>query len=219
MKSFFNYDSPFFQFLNRVADLIIVNVLFLVCCVPLITVGASLAGLTKVTQNIALNAEGGVVKTFFRAFRDDFKQATAVWLVMAAFLAALFCDRILVDGYLTGGPAAALRGLLLALALACLAVACYLYPLLVRYDNTLKQHILNAILLAVSKLPRTALMTAAGALPFVLCYFAPAAFLKSLAFWAIIGCGFISCIQSYLMSPVLAQLENRDPHAAEETES
>ena len=40
MKSFFNYDSPFFQFLNRVADLIIVNVLFLVCCVPLITVGA-----------------------------------------------------------------------------------------------------------------------------------------------------------------------------------
>ena len=207
MKSFFNYDSPFFQFLCRVADLIIVNVLFLVCCVPVVTAGASLAAMTKVSQNIALDAPSGVVRTFFRAFRDNFRQATLAWLAIAVFVLSLVCDRLLIDAYLTGAPASALRALLAALALGCMALACYLFPLMVRYDNSLRQHVVNALVLAVSKLPRTVLMTALGSLPFALCYFSVVTFLKTLSFWVIIGCGTVSCLHSLLMAPVLAQLE------------
>ena len=216
MKSFLNYDGPFFQFLCRVADMIIVNVLFLVCSLPVVTIGASLAAMTKVSQNAALDAPAGVVETFFRAFRDDFKQATAAWLIILVFSASLVCDRLLIDAYLTGGLASVLRAVTVALAAGCLAVSCYLFPLMVRYDNTLRQHAVNALVLAVTKLPRTLGMTALGSIPFVMCYFSVVTFLKSLSFWVIIGCGVISFFQSLLMAPVLAQLENRDMDKKEE---
>ena len=116
----------------------------------------------------------------------------------------------------TGGIASALRALAAVLAAGCLALACWLFPLMVRYDNTLRQHAVNALVLAVTKLPRTLLMTALGSIPFVMCFFSVVTFLKSLSFWVIIGCGVISCLQSLLMAPVLAQLENRDMDKKEE---
>ena len=210
MKSFLNFDSPFFQFLCRVADLIIVNVLFLVCCVPVVTAGASLAAMTRVCQDIVLDASSGVVKSFFRAFRANFKQATAAWLIMLVFVVSLVCDRLLIDAFLTGGIASILRALVAVLAVGCLALACWLFPLMVRYDNTLRQHTVNALILAVTKLPRTLLMTALAAIPFALCYFSVVTFLKTLSFWVIIGCGVICLLNSLLMAPVLAQLEGRD---------
>ncbi len=210
MKSLLNYDSPFFQFLCRVADMVIVNVLFLVCCVPVVTAGASLAAMTRVSQEMALDIGSGVVRTFFRAFRANFKQATAAWLVILLICVSLFCDRLLIGAYLTGGPATVLRALTVVLALGSMAICCYLFPLMVRYENTLKQHTINAVILAVTKLPRTLVMTALGSIPFVLCWFSVVTFLKSLSFWIIIGCGVISCLHSLLMAPVLAQLEGRD---------
>ncbi len=218
MKSFLNFDSPFFQFLCRVADLIIVNVLFLVCCVPVVTAGASLAAMTRVCQDIVLDASSGVVKSFFRAFRSNFKQATAAWLVMLVFVVSLVCDRLLIDAFLAGGLASALRALAAVLAVGCLALACWLFPLLVRYDNTLRQHTVNALILAVTKLPRTLLMTALAAIPFALCYFSVVTFLKTLSFWVIIGCGVICLLNSLLMAPVLAQLEGRDKEDKDEEE-
>ena len=218
MKSFLNFDSPFFQFLCRVADLIIVNVLFLVCCVPVVTAGASLAAMTRVCQDIVLDASSGVVKSFFRAFRSNFKQATAAWLVMLMFVASLVCDRLLIDAFLAGAMATILRALAAVLAVGCLALAGWLFPLVVRYDNTLRQHTVNALILAVTKLPRTLLMTALAAIPFALCYFSVVTFLKTLSFWVIIGCGVICLLNSLLMAPVLAQLEGRDKEKAEEEE-
>ena len=81
MKNLFNLDNPFVQFLSRVGDLIIVNTLFLLCCVPVVTVGASAAALHKVSQAIILDEDNGTIKTFFRGFRENFRQATALWLM------------------------------------------------------------------------------------------------------------------------------------------
>ncbi len=204
-------ESPIFQFLSRVADMMIVNVLFIVCCLPVVTVGASLAGLTKVTQNISLGKAPSVIKTFFRAFRGNFKQATITWLALALIAASLVCDLLLIDTFLPGTTVAAvLRGLVLVVALACLAVASYLFPLIVRYDNGLKQHLQNAMILTIYKLPRTIAMVALNAVPFVLLWLSVISFLKSLAFWFVIGFGVISYLDNALLSSVLAQLEKRD---------
>ena len=64
MRNLFNLDNPFVQFLARVGDLIIVNVLFLLCCLPVVTAGASVAAMHKVTQAMALDEDNGIVKTF-----------------------------------------------------------------------------------------------------------------------------------------------------------
>ena len=47
---FFNYDSPIMQFLTRLTDLFILNFLFLICSIPIITIGASATALYSVTH-------------------------------------------------------------------------------------------------------------------------------------------------------------------------
>ena len=216
MRKILGPDSPLFQFLSRVGELIIVNFFFLVCSVPVITVGASLAAMNKVAQNYALGLGPGVTRTFFRAFRDNFKQATVVWLAMAVIAAALAADLLLVNAYLAGTTLFLLRCLVLLLAIVLLAVCSYLFPLLVRYDNTLRQHIQNALLLAIVKLPRTLAVTVLNALPFVLLYLSPFRFLQTLSFWAIIGCAVFSYLDAILLAPVLRELEkDREPREGE----
>ena len=99
MKDLFNIESPFMQLLTRVGDLIIVNVLYLLCCVPIVTIGAATAALHKVGQAIVYDTDNGIAKTFFRAFRDNFKQATALWLMMVVFAAAMGCNYLLISGF------------------------------------------------------------------------------------------------------------------------
>lgn len=214
MKSLFNFDNPFIQLLSRLGDLMIVNVLFWVCSLPVVTAGASLCGLVKVVQAITLGDEPVVTRTFFRAFRQNFRQATIVWLALVFIAACLAGDLMLANLYLTGWALTAARALVAIPALAVLAAACYLFPLLVRYENTLKEHCRNALLLAIGKLPRTVALAALNAAPFVLAWAAPVTFLKSLAVWLIVGFAGLSYLGCMLLRPVLAQLEGRSAKSA-----
>ena len=209
MKSLFNFDNPFIQLLCRVGDLMIVNVLFWVCCLPVVTAGASLCGLVKVIQAVTLGDEPEVVRTFFRAFRENFRQATIAWLALLVVAACLAGDLMLARLYLTGGALTAARAAVAVIALAVLAAACYLFPLMVRYENTLREHCRNALILAVGKLPRTVALAALNAAPFALAWAAPVTFLKSLAVWLIVGFAGLSYLGCMLLRPVLAQLEGR----------
>ena len=66
MKNLLDLEGPLFQYLSRVGDLIILNALFLLCCIPVVTVGASTAALNKMTQDLVHETEGGVLKGFSR---------------------------------------------------------------------------------------------------------------------------------------------------------
>ena len=169
MKELFNIDNPFMQLLTRVGDMIILNVLFLLCCVPVVTIGASTAALQKVAQDIAHDTDSGTVKTFFRAFRDNFKQATVVWLFVLLVIAGLFCDYLLIITFFSGSEAVKWMLILLAvLAVIVSCIAAYLIPMLVRYDNKLRNHVNNAVILAVIKLPRTLGLLALNFLPLII---------------------------------------------------
>lgn len=211
MKRLFALDGPFFHFLSRMCDLLIVNVLFLLCCVPVVTVGASLAGMTKVTQNIVRDTSDGTVKTFFKAFKENFRQATVLWVLLALFFCSAVCDLVLIDTYLTGTAAQAMRLILGIFAILVVAVACYMLPLLVRYQNTIWAHCRNALLLTVLKLPRTVCIAALTLFPFLLAYFSPLSFLRSVLIWSVIGFSLLSLGCSKLLQPVMDALEkNQD---------
>ena len=149
MRDFFNIESPFMQLLTRVGDLIIVNALYLVCCVPIVTIGAATAALHKVAQAIVYDTDNGIFKTFFRAFRENFKQATALWLMMLFFAAAMGCNYMLISGFVAGTPATVLKGALVVAIGLVLVMAAYMFPLMVRYTNTLRELATNALILAV----------------------------------------------------------------------
>lgn len=210
MRNLFNPDNPFMRFLSRVGEMIMVNFFFLICSVPIVTCGASLAALHKVTQNIALDGDKGVVKTFFLAFRDNFKQATVVWLLVLLFFAGMVCNWLLMTAYTTGVALFVCKCIVGVLSVLVLSLCAYIFPLIARYENTLKEHFVNAGVLMIVKLPRTLAMVLLNALPAIIAYFSLPLFFKMLIFWLLLGFAFASYIASTLLTPVFRELENPD---------
>lgn len=207
MKNLLNPDGFFFQFLTKVGDLIIVNFLFLICCVPVVTIGASIAALNKITQEIVYDTETAIFKGFSRAFRENFKQATLCWLAIAVICVSFYCDFLLIATFLEGTAATAMNTFILVLGILVLCAACYLFPLLVRYQNTVKQHLSNSLILMVVKLPRTIAMAALNLLPVILFLLNVKVFAQTLIFWLFIGFAFVSYLCGILLKPVFTELE------------
>lgn len=65
MSSFFNMDSPVMRFLSRLCDLMILNILCLICCIPIVTIGASITALYSVTLKMVKGEDSYIAKGFF----------------------------------------------------------------------------------------------------------------------------------------------------------
>ena len=208
MKNLFHYDNPLVQLLTAVADVILTNLLCILCCLPVVTAGASIAATYKVMLNLSQDTGGGIWNTFFTAFRENFKQATAVWLVTVLVTASLVCDYLLVQLYFQGSLHTALLIVVAVLAFLVMAVLAYLYPLIIRYQNTLREHLHNAMILCIYKFPKTILMVVLHALPFALALLLPTAFLYTLLFWVLMGFAVIPLADVILLKPVFKELED-----------
>ena len=207
MHNLFHYENPFIQFLVRVGDLMILNLLFILCSLPVVTLGASLTALHRVTQNMLFEQEEPLLKAFFRAFRQNFKQSTLVWLVELVVIVSLVCDVLLVMAYFNGGLAKAMYILVAVLAILVAGVFSYLMPLIARYENGMRQQVNNAVVLAIIKLPKTLLLMLLNLLPVILLLISVPVFVQTLIFWVIIGFAFVSFLTSSILKPVFQQLE------------
>ena len=207
MHNLFHYENPFIQFLVRVGDLMILNLLFILCSLPVVTLGASLTALHRVTPNMLFEQEEPLLKAFFRAFRQNFKQSTLAWLVELVVIVSLVCDVLLVMAYFNGGLAKAMYILVAVLAILVAGVFSYLMPLIARYENGTRQQVNNAVVLAIIKLPKTLLLMLLNLLPVILLLISVPVFVQTLIFWVIIGFAFVSFLTSSILKPVFQQLE------------
>ena len=207
MHNLFHYENPFIQFLVRVGDLMILNALFILCSLPVVTLGASLTALHRVTQNMLFEQEEPLIKSFFRAFRQNFKQSTLVWLAELVIIVSLACDVLLVMAYFDGGLAKAMYILVAVLAILVAGVFSYLMPLIARYENGMRQQVNNAVVLAIIKLPKTIILVLMNLLPVILLLISVPVFVQTLIFWVIIGFAFVSFLTSSILKPVFQELE------------
>lgn len=208
MKNIFNLESPLMQMLTRAGDMILLNVLFLLCCIPVITAGASIAAMHKMMQEIVYDVDSSTVKGFFRAFKANFKQATIVWLIVLLVIVSLGCDALLIITFFSGSESVKwMLGLLAVLAVLVCCVVAYMIPLIVRYENTLRQHLSNAAVLAIIKLPRTIGLVLLNLMPLILLSLSLNAFIQTLIFWFVIGFSFTTYMEVTLLKPVFNELE------------
>ena len=170
MGRLFDLDSPVMRFLNRVADLIILNILMIICCIPIITVGAACTAMHYVLLKMVRDEEGYLIRGFFKSFVQNFKQATLIWIFMLLALVVFVGDWLI---FRTSGdrfPKALVIGVT-AIGIIVLMVAMYVFPLLARFDNSIRNTVRNAALLAIGNLPKTLLMIVIYAGPLVIAYF------------------------------------------------
>lgn len=169
-------DSPLMRVLNRVGDLLILNILMIICCIPVITIGAAYTGMHYVLLKMVRDREGYLVRGFFKSFVQNFKQATLIWILMLLVIAVYVGD-ILIFNYSGMEFPKAVVVAVLAVAIILLMMAVYVFPLQSRFENTIRNTLRNALILAFANLPKTLLMMVLYALPLVICYFSTYAML------------------------------------------
>ncbi len=162
----FSYESRFSQWMLRISYACCLNVLWFICSLPIITIGASTSALYYISLKIVRGEEGHVFSSFFRSFKENFRQATVIWLIM------LFTGAFLgVDGYIayhlrasSSGAAAVFWTLVLALligaAVVYTIVLLYVFPLVGTVSNTTPAMLKNAFLIGTHYLFATILVFA-----------------------------------------------------------
>lgn len=164
----FNLDSPFMQFLTLVGNLMIVNLLTIFLCLPILTAGDAITAMYYVTIKMVRGDDPYIIKSYFKSFKENFRQATVIWLIMllVAFILATDC-RIVFTG-MAGTFATAIKVILGVVIIFAVITCVYIFPVLSRFENTVKYTIKNSFLMSILNLPRTVLIVVIHLLPAVL---------------------------------------------------
>lgn len=182
----FKLDNPIVQFFNKIADIIFLNLLALVCSIPIITIGASWTATYYVTVKMVRGEESYIWKDFFKSFKQNFLQATAIWLINIAVIAVLLADMyIMANGLIKQAPKFLYVAALFTV-IVVLIVMVYVYPVLSHFANTIGKTIKNALLLAVANLPYTVLFVVLTFGPLAI-MFVPSIGLRVLPIYILIG--------------------------------
>lgn len=202
MGKFFDMDSPFIRVLNRLADLMIMNFLMIICCIPIITVGAAYTAMHYVFLKIVRDEEGYLIRGFFKSFKANFKQATLIWLMMLLVVAVYVGDCVIFNYSGMEFPKALMIAVVVV-AILFLMMAVYVFPLQARFENSIKNTLKNALILAFVNLPKTILMMVCYAIPLVIGYFSDYA----LIFVIMFGISAPAYVATCLYSGIFKKLE------------
>lgn len=187
MSRFFNPDSPIMSFLSDALDFIVLNLIAVVCAVPVVTAGASFSALAGVMTAYTLEQSPIRVKDFFVRFRAVFLRATVSWLILLVLAALFFMNLRIAENMPSTLRLITISGLLFfALCLSLASVM--LFPMLsFTEEKRLPALWKNAFLLGIAKLPRTLPMAVIQAIPLILALLAPNAFVMLSPIWIIFG--------------------------------
>ena len=160
MGKIFSLDSPFVQFMNKVADIMWLNILFIICCIPVITIGASLTAMYYVTLKMVRNEESYITKGFFKSFKQNFVQATVIWIIALAAGGLLVFDYYVMSGKLGISPGegtvtTVMQVMLIAVLIFYVFTFTFVFPLLSKFDNTTRNTLKNAFLMSIRHFPVT----------------------------------------------------------------
>lgn len=205
MKLNLSNDSPIGRFIGRVLELVGLNLIWMVCSLPVVTAGAATCAL-HFALSPRRDADEGVFRRFFRSFRRNFKQATLLWLpVLALGLLVLLCLRLVSFWQ---GPAR-LAGIIFFCfpALLLLMIAGYGFPLVARFEIPTKALVEDALLLALAHFPRTLAVVGLTLLPVAMVLFFPPAVLCVVFVWVPVGFALTALCIERILEPVFAPFQ------------
>lgn len=208
MFSFLSPDSKFMLAMERIFDLLLLNFLFLITSLPVFTIGASATALYTVCFRFDTEREGIALKSYFQAFRENFRQSTLLWLVILFFAVTSFVNVMIFRGMV---------GMLYWLYLPCsvllvidLLMGSCLFPLLSQFSNDSRTALKNAFFLSVGYLPRFLIVALIHVFPILLLLLNPYLFFQTGILWITIYFSAAAYLNSLILRKVFA------PYRAEE---
>ena len=180
-------DNGVTRFLGKVADFMFLNLLWIVCSIPIITIGVSTTAMYSVMLKLVKNEEGYIVKGFFMLLR---MMSPSIRTVMQVFL--IFMTILLIS------------------------MGIYGFALQARYENRIKNTLKNALILTVAKMPYTLLMLVITVVPVVVTFLTVRTLMLGFLVWLLLGVSLIVWLNSLLLRRVFLVFEDIEtPEKAE----
>ena len=241
MSKLFDLDSPLMRILNKVADLMILNVATLLFCVPglfsgyvalqiytteslvnlpavlmfivlSIPMGSALTGMHFVLLKMVRGDEAYIVKDFWKSFKLNFKQASVIWLIFEAAGFLLIADYKIYMGSDTFPKVMLIMTGVVAVIVFIIYI--YVFPVLSRFSNTIANTIKNSFLMSILGLPRTLGMMVITGVAFMLPVMVPTLIYRIFPIYILFGLSLPGFLCALLYSPLFKRFE---PEVKEES--
>lgn len=203
MGNIFNSDSGFSKFMNRVADLFILNILWIFCSIPIITIGATTTALYSVNLKFIDNEEENLIKTFFKSFKENFKKSTIIWLIILSLSIILGVNLVF---WLKCGLSLsyfALPFIFFSLFIFLLVIP-YIFIILTKTKCSILNIFKYCFIISLKNLPYSVLIVLFGASVLFATFYFPIVFL----FMLLLGVA----LHSYMISRIFLIVFNKDIH-------
>ena len=203
----FNWiDNPIMRGMGRLADFIILNLLWVVCSIPIITIGASTTALYTVMLKLVKNEEGYIAKGFLKAFKENFKQSTIMWIIFLLISIVFVVDFASIK-LMSDKIGGILQILFLFMGALLAAWMVYAFALQARFVNTVKNTLKNAMILVFAKLPFTVLIVLLTVGPVLVTFLTVRTLVIGVMVWFFAGVSLVAWLNSYLLRFVFKKLE------------
>lgn len=187
MASIWRPDSPAMKKITFLTNLMLLNLVYVVCCVPVITAGAATSALYAVLSAYHKDQTDEVFRPFFAAFRSNFKQSTLLWLPICLVIAIICFDALYLSANTDSGLGLLAIPIVLTVVLT-VVVLTYGFPQIAMFENSTKLILRNCFHLFLLNPVKSFFMAMITLVPWIMLLFLPAVLILTLPFWLL--CGF-----------------------------
>lgn len=191
MRGLFNPDNRFWRFMGKLWDALWVSILWILCSIPIVTIGASTTAVYYVTMKLVKDEESYVTKQFFKAFKENFKQATIVWLLLLLSGCGLFSSFIYFFYAEDTVVVTFMMAIDVIMAVVWMFISQFIYAVIARFSNNVKNIFVMAMTLSSKNWYFTIINILIQAVILVAAYFFPPLFLAAMGWTAFFQSFFI----------------------------
>ena len=191
------------RILTHIFDFILLNILWLLTSIPIVTLGTATAALYSVMMSVVEKKEGYIIKDYWKAFCRNFKQSTVVWILLLFLGACLWFDLTLigvVPGLFRQIGTVVLGAVLIFYFMECI----FVFPLIAKFENSTGNMIKNALLIPVSRLPYALMILFMTGAAIIVTFLKQRTIMIGAVIWSAIGVSVLSYANSLLLVKMLA---------------
>lgn len=194
-------DNIIVRILTKIFDLILLNILFIVCSIPVITIGASITALYTVLLKMTENEEGYIARGFLSAFKKNFRQSTIVWIILMIIGVLIAIDITII--FSAKGTIRNIGFFLISIvSLFYIMEFIFIFPLIAKFENTTVQMFKNAVLIPASSLPAAIMVMIIVVMCIAVTFLNQTTILYGAIIWNVIGAALVGYAVSYLLNAI-----------------
>lgn len=208
MDNLFRYDNKFFEALGKISNIVILNLLCILSCLPIITIGASATATYFIAMQIVKDEESYIIKEFIKRFKENFKTSTIVWSIMLIIGGVLGFDFYMSKLVLNESISKVLQLVFTVISIIYIFTLTYVFPIISKFENTIKNTMINSTLMSIQNLPYTVIMVILNLSPILLMSLFSSYWGQIIFFYIVIGFGVITYINSIFFEKIFNKFIN-----------